>query len=779
MGYNPSAPSSIGVEWFPATESVTPLTSVTDCVAWKVASSATETITQVYVPHTWSGASTGYGKLLLDVYNLADTGAGSSPTTTRYAPNVTQANNNMFAPSGATWNSVTTTTHTYIDETTPDDTDYVSYAKSSYSRFEFGSAAFTGAVQSVSFQVRAMGYSGGSPRIALSLYYNGSRVSLLGYVSPPADSDDAGPNFPRFQTYTLGPFTTNPRTGVAWTAADITSFDASNGHALHIENYGGLVGVSWLSMVVSSGTDKRVATGSTATQSTLPSGTQTNLPITLAANWSKTTSTNYLLVARRIDDPTGAAQALIPQIIYLGTDTCPHGQGISYSSTIDSSGFVTADGAAVPTKTIPFWLGTSGTAISADSQPYWDLTAKACHTSSTLKQGISAASATAYKPIRVLLGGSPNADLSIRVKKVSDNSAVGGTAVLTAATLADTAITGTITDATWGQVPLRTVTVSLGSAATLATATSYYAEFTSTAGAATPWLVGMLDATASHSLTGNQTYGGTANQATVAGTGVPQGDLVVLVATAPTAPSSITVTKTTTTINGVSIDYAAISWVNGGALSSAFSRWEVERSEDSGTTWVQIATISTEATVTFNDYEGKRATAAKYRVRIVRSDGITSDWTTQSNTVTPAATSSAWAIFTTNSDSAVTVGYTPDGSTTSFDFVSASEVTYIPLHDQDYTAAFRPLEERGIAWNFTLQIHTSQTTPSAGAGVRVFNLLRAAANASGSICLHTADGERFFGSLVVNKGNRDFGANAYMAECSFRQTSADASVVAL
>lgn len=778
MGFNPSAPNSIGVEWTPTVESVAPLTTTASCVAWKVASTVAETISTIYVPHTWSGPSSGFGKLVVDVYDLADTGAGDTPTTTRYAPNEDKAIYNVYAPTSSSWGSTLTLGNGYTkidDGAAFNDSDWLAFPGGAYLRMAFATSGFTGRPASVSFDVRVFGYVGQAGKLVVALYNNTTRVSTLATISPPAD----GADWPTgFRTYRIGPFTTNPLTGVAWTAADITGFDSGSNLLIQLEAAPGSTAVSWLSMIVESGSDKRVATGSIATQTSLPSGVQTNLPVTLASNWSKSTSTDYLLVARRLDDPAGAAQALIPQVVTLGTATCPHGQGISYSSTLDANGLLSAVGAADATRTVPFWLGTSGTAQSVDSQPYWDLAVRACHTSSTLRQGITGASAQAYKPIRVLLGGSPNADLAIRVKKVSDDLAVGGTAVLTAATLAAASTVGTITDATWGQVPLRSMTVDLGSAATLATATAYYAELTSTAGAATPWLVAMLDATASHALSGNQTYGGTAQQATVAGTGVPAGDLVVLVAASPAAPSSITVTKTTSTINGTSVDWADIDWVSGGSLGTAFSRWEVERSEDSGSTWAQIATITTEATVTFADYEGRRNVAAKYRVRAVRSDGVASDWTTQSNTVTPAASSGAWALFTSNADPTVSVGYSPDGSTAEITLPSADEVVFLALHDRDYTAAFIPLEERGIRWQFTLQVHNSSTVPSAGAGVQAFDALRALARASGSVCLHTADGERFFGALQVSALSRDFGSGAYRATVTFTQTAVAASVVA-
>lgn len=750
--------------------------------AWWVDSSVTETITTIYVPHTWTGSSSGYGKLVVDVYNLADAGAGTALTTTRYAPNETKANSNLFAPN-PTWNSVTTTAHTYVDDgASYTDSDYIALTATSYMRLAFNTTAFTGQVASVAFDIRVFGYMGTTGRLAVDLYNSTTWVSRLGTIAPPATGDDTPKGY---VTYRLGPFTTNPLTGVAWTATDISNMDTGTNLMVQLgieSGNAGNVGVSWVSMIVESGTDKRVATGSTATQTSLPSGTQTNLPVTLAANWSKASGTDYLLIARRLDDPTGVAPTLIPQPIYLASASCPHVNGQSYSATIESSGLLATTGSVDTTKTYGFWLGRSDAAMSADSQPYFDIKVRPCHATSTLKQGVLG-TANTYKGVKVIVGYTavPTADLTVKIKRTSDNVQLGGNGTITKAIVDASTYLGSIVDGDYSQgtVDLYLVDIDLASTAGLA-AVAYYFEFTSTT--TNSWWVTLLDATASHALTGNQTYGGSTYQADVAGVGIPAADFLVRASTAPVAPTSLTVTLTTGTINGVSIDYAALVWVSGGALGGSFSRWEVERTEDSGTTWVSVATISTEATLTFSDYEGKRGTACQYRVRVIRSDAARSDWKTQTGTVTPVASSSAKAIFTTNSDSALTVGYTPHGTDMTFEDLTAAETVFVKLHDRDYQASFRPLEQRGIRWPFTAQVHISASAPSAGAGVRAFGALRAIATDPDApyLCLHTQDAERFFGALQVGTFHRSLdGTNAYMADCVFTETQGTSSAVAL
>ena len=780
MSYNPSATATIGLEFDAYTDGVTSLSSPTVCAAFWVDSSATETIDEIYIPHTWTGPSTGYGKLCVDVYDLAGTGAGATLTETRYQPNEDDAESNVYNDA---WSAVTAgTTYVRIDEVSYSDSDYLNFPNSSSVRMAFNTGAMSSSLQvaSVKFEIRAFGYWGATGQMRVELYNNTTRVSTLATITPPADSDGTHPGF---RTYTVGPFTTNPLTGAAWTATDIINMDtgANLMVQLQCDEGRGMVAVSWLSMIVTTGADVRVATGTTATQTSLPSGIQTNLPVTLAANWSKASGTDYLLVCRRIDDPTGSATTLIPQPMWIGTGTNPHVHGQSYSSTLAASGLLATTGSVDTTKTYGFWLARTDNAMSADSQPYYDVVLQKCHTSSTLKQGVNGAAATTYKGVQLLVASpttTPGADLLVKVKRVSDNVQLGGTATITAASITSGTLLGTLSDSTLGNVSIYRLNVNLASTATLA-AVDYYFEYTSTAASTAPWYVVMLDGDADHALTGNTTYGGTTNNATIAGVDDEEADFVTRISTTMTTPSSITVTGTSTAINGATFYYSDVDWVDGGAIGATFERWEVDRSEDGGTTYATIAYVETEATITFADYEAPRATTLKYRVRKVRTDGAVSDYVTQSDTTSLTATASGLYVFTSNSAPSLSVGYAVLGTEARYGFLNANETVFHRLHDRDYQAAFRPLENRGLSWSFDLIVHASKTAPSAGRGVQAFGALLALAESDdvSYICLHTADSERFFGTIQVSGGRRVEPNGAYIASVTFTETQADSSMV--
>jgi hypothetical protein len=174
VAWDASAPSTLGIDWEVATESVLSLSSPSTCAAWFVDSTVTETISTLYVPHTWTGASTGYGKLAVDVYNIADAGAGSTLTETRYQPNEDDSAVNMFGTSPA-WTSLSAgSCYTKVDETTADDSDYLNFTWTSKNRYAFNTAAMSAALQvsEVKWEIRAFGYWGTTGSIYVDLYSN-------------------------------------------------------------------------------------------------------------------------------------------------------------------------------------------------------------------------------------------------------------------------------------------------------------------------------------------------------------------------------------------------------------------------------------------------------------------------------------------------------------------------------------------------------------------------------------------------------------------------------
>jgi hypothetical protein len=787
VSFNPSAPNTIGLEWFPTAEGNTAISASTAAQALQVVSSAAETIDQLIVPSTWSGAASGYGRQWCDIYASTSV-RGGNPTVLTYFPNEDKARSSNLTGDGGQ----TTNLFQRIDDASNDssaDSDYIwnnnSSATQTY-RMQFGTAAIpnTKRIVSVTFQVRAKGFdwSWQQPSIILEWWDGATKLGNIGTIYPPQDY--------QWRNYTVGPFYLDFHNGGFWLQPEIVNLDSNTSRNLGLTlKYSAVV--SRIAMEVAVVDETRVAVGIGALQSTLPAGLQSNLPIMLKTplnvdNWAKASGTTYYVVTRRLDDPFSTLSTLSPQPVKLLGAACPHGQGVDLTATLENQGGnPTSITAGTATTTHAFVLGTSGGAQSADSQPYHDLDIKACHTSSTIEQGVNAASAQSYGRTRFLVAvntaAQPTADLVVKLRRVSDNVQLGGDGTLEVADLATAIATakGTVTFGTT-TVSVYDVVVTLASNASLAAATNYFLEFTSTTAATNPWYLLWLDSTMSHALTGNQTYGGSTNQAEVAGAGTAGADFPATIGSVPIAPSGLSVTLQSHALpGGRSMQYAQVDW-NSTSLTSSFTRYEVQRTVDGGATWADVATIATEADSDFDDYEGPRGTATSYRVRVVRSDGAFSDWTTQAGTVSPTM-DGGLVVFTSNQDPTITTGFVVHGTETTYQFVSGQQHVKMALHDRDYQVVFKPSEERGVEWPFTLQVHTDHLNdPADGAGTRAFDTIRGISELDVPyLCMHTFDGERLFGSLAVVSGVRIEPSRGYLANCEFTQTQGDSTAVAL
>lgn len=786
--WNPNAPNTIGLEWRPHTEGRLSLSSRESPIALLIPSDAGETIGNLVIPHEWAGSGAGTGILWADIYNAADAVEGAR-TTVAYYPSADKANDGYITRSD--W-ATTTNIYAQISDTSDDEDPWTDYAvntdagRISRARFNFATGAFPAGARplSVTFEIRALGYSWSwqAPSIELSHWYGSNKMAAWGTVSLPRND--------QWATYTIGPIYFDANDEGPWNRQSILDFAYSAKDNVGVEwRYG--CKITRLTMKVTYVTDKRVAVARAAKITTVPSGVQTNAPLatlavgtSVAANWSKSNGVDYLAVLRRVESLSG--QQFTASIPFLDSDVAPpFDEGLIYSTTLTDAGGDVASVGSAGTRVAPIVPITSGNAQSADAQPYHDLDAQPCHATSTLRQGVNGANVQAYKRVRFLVGFSntPTAALDVKVKKVSDNSQVGGTGTLAVADLSDPAIAtliGTRTLFDGRSMSVYDVTVTLASTATLAVATDYYLEFSSTTTEA--WFPLWVDATASHAYTGNQTAGGSTNQATVAGSGTAAADFLATLGSVPSAIANFAAAVQTAALPSAgdvacslpTREYVNLTWT-ASALGASFTRYEIERTEDDGATWNPVAYVTTEATATWRDNQAKRNTAVKYRIRVVRSDGATSDWATLANSVTCTMTGQG-LLFVSNEDDTMNAGFVLLDDTYSYQFLGAADLVLVRRYGLDYQSAFRPIERRGVQWDFRVLIHSrgmsgEETSPDDGEGIQAFDTLRDIAETQATVAVLTPDGERLFGALRVPSGTRIASASFYVANVSLIQTS--------
>lgn len=367
---------------------------------------------------------------------------------------------------------------------------------------------------------------------------------------------------------------------------------------------------------------------------------------------------------------------------------------------------------------------------------------------------------------------------------------------LTAADLADSAIATARGTGSFGTSFLGITTplsiydtvVTMDAGVTLAAATDYTIEAASSVAAANAWFLLWVDATASHVVTGNLTYGG-ATDAAAYGNGptTPQADLIMTFGSIPTAPAGLAATVGSLTVpdngdpicNPGALQYARVTWT-ASSLGASFRRYDVERLAAGSTSWEPVVTIAAEASSAVSDYEISRGIAYTYRVRVVRTDDAYSDWST-SSAVTCSASISGSVFFVSNADPTLACGFVVADPTQSYAFPSADETVFMKLHQTDYQKAFKPSEVRGAAWSFPVLVYQSDSTaPPTGRGIRAFDTIRAVGEASVPyVCVLTWNGERLFGAVQVPEGQQSEPEGMYLARVVVTQTQGEPAAIAL
>ncbi len=192
------------------------------------------------------------------------------------------------------------------------------------------------------------------------------------------------------------------------------------------------------------------------------------------------------------------------------------------------------------------------------------------------------------------------------------------------------------------------------------------------------------------------------------------------------------VTNLAATVAGIDgcLDNAVIEWdpVSPDACGG-FLHYEVQRSDDAGTTWQTIALLGDPTAPTFDDYESTRNTEVKWRVRVVRWDGAPSDWE-ETDPLTVDMPCCGY-IFTSNQLPAGQLWYDDLGSRP-YQFLE--NVTLKQYEGRDGQVAFQEIVDRLDALNITL-------------------LLAALGGQNGTVAANPV-GRRLFDDLTVYCGNK-------------------------
>lgn len=769
--YNPSSPSVVGLEWLVNSGLLTQDLNVVGPWAQRIRSRSAETINTIQT----AGALTGPTAMLIEIIPAGSEVPPGSVTTNYYEPSGDVAVSGWVNQAASAVNLFQAIDEG-IDSGGPVSVaDYAvaSGAGSSY-RIKFASTGFSATARVLRVLLK-VAYGGGSKGLS------GSATFALRHEASSTDypllaaAVAGGPLSPNFTTRLIDLGEINPRTQLPWTPADIQGFGGGSptysinavGVAITFRLYALELQVvtqtvenrSAAATIVASGIGSGITGG-------LSSGAFVALP-GAGVSWAKPASGDFTVLIRKPNYALlhpGVGQPN-PLLWYAGSYLAGNirqspipgvGSGPvsldSYGQVSAPISFVGATAGLAPT----LGLRTTAPATSQDSLAYAQNAPSAdVSATSTLRQKLTAPASASFSIIKLDLSpGAAVAPINIKIKRVSDNVQFGSTVTFTPDQVrAFPLVGGPLT----GWYEISTV---MSSVAVLVSGTQYYLELTSTDVSApgTGWET--FYATAVFLTSGDTaSFNGATDQGDI-GSGYTTVDFPVTLAQPPAAPTGpgAVVTLTTTANWAVAqggcgvqkVQQILFSWTKT-ALGASFLRYEIQRTEDVGVTWRTIAYITSSETVqSFTDGETPRGTPVQYRIRVVRTDGIESAWSTVTAGVTAFAVGCEM-IFVTNENPALMVAYGREPKMR-FLYGAPNRDELIQIYGADYVVAFMESEDPGISFDAQLTVNFAQAPTRDDIGI--FAPLRTLARSAVSyVCVLDWTGSRWFAHLQFSEGD--------------------------
>lgn len=222
----------------------------------------------------------------------------------------------------------------------------------------------------------------------------------------------------------------------------------------------------------------------------------------------------------------------------------------------------------------------------------------------------------------------------------------------------------------------------------------------------------------------------------------------------------------------MSISYVQATWTPT-VLAALFDHYEIERTEDGGATFYQVADITTEAVNVYRDYDATRGGTAGYRLRVVRQDGAVSDWTATESEVLPTSTS--WA-FTSNE--------APDLNMEVEVWSDESErhVWEMPPNEREYSIAGRDgaVVLKGLEDNldtFMLAILVSDTAHDGLERAVATPLKNLSRETLAYVCVHSPASLRWLANVTVSKMEQTFQRQVYTLPTRIRELTKVPAVI--
>lgn len=262
----------------------------------------------------------------------------------------------------------------------------------------------------------------------------------------------------------------------------------------------------------------------------------------------------------------------------------------------------------------------------------------------------------------------------------------------------------------------------------------------------------------------------------ISGTGSdPITDAVVLLSQSSIQVSGVALNQATLALTGAALNcgvlpdaipsgvvYNVISWNNPGITGSGFGYYELQRMSTVNNVWYTIAKLSTQATLSFRDFEARVGVLTSYRIRVANVMGFAGPWSaTVSGTiaapgVTGTDVASGALIFTSNANQAgvYILAYTEalgTSPTEPVNFPESGRVKLQWMYGRNDMAAFFPTERGGEQFTRGLLVRNAAVTgPAIQQGMQSLRDMGWASLPY--VCVRNEIGDRWFANVQVPSG---------------------------
>lgn len=475
-----AAPDTIGSRWMPGSSGTKVLSTPYQSVGWRFTAEATETVNTMLVPVSQIDVD---GLWMLEIYESGGEVTAATPTTETFRPNSDEFTGNWL-------NQAASGTNIYqsVDGSTFDPASYVyfngSFIPGVALRFGYNTATWSSGRRVTGMRLNVVAANtGGTAIFGGSLEIGGVEYTFGGTASVGSEVQTVA--------FTLGEL--NPATGLPWTQDDITELDTAGDCVGLVAAFGSsvtglLVYQMWLEIDYVPETRVAVSRRTIATDDAtgwVDWVTIVDPNDTAITDWDKVDGTEYVITLRNLGNADEFYNGTIRLPWLDSGEPLPTGWEQAFLP-VDANGLI-----SVPfedfatTRAIGLLFSVSDVGDSPDGQPwsqfdgYLDL---------ATEQQITTTSGATYGRIKFgwldttdLTGITPpSTDLTVAVKRQSDDVQFGSTETFTVAQLQAGTLIGTAqadpqgVDAT---APLYLIERDLTTPAVLGT-TQYYVEFT-------------------------------------------------------------------------------------------------------------------------------------------------------------------------------------------------------------------------------------------------------------------------------------------------------------